>query len=166
VRPSLTPGRRLKPTNPFSPPEEQDNAMMGGLIRTLEASDQFRQDGRFGRIFHPGRLSYRELSPRDSLHIIIDGPRVSAHVDEVCPLRCGPGRRDGYSWVRVIAHNLAGLKADVGRRLRGVHGQQRCNLGCEMVWVDDGEIAELAAGLQAGGSCDSSGVVACSEEQE
>lgn len=120
-----------------------------GLIRTLEQSERFHRDGRLGGIFHPGRLSYRERCPRDSLHIIIDGEKVSVHVDEVCPLRCGPDAPAGYSWARVLTHNLAGLRGDVSRRLRGMHGLQRCNLGCEMVWVDDDDaIADLAATVE------------------
>jgi hypothetical protein len=120
-----------------------------GLISSLEKSERFRRDGALGGIFHPGRLSYRELCPRDSLHISIDGDRVSVHVDDVCPLRCGPDAPEGYSWPRVLTHNLAGLRGDISRRLRGLHGMQRCNLGCEMVWVDDdGAIADLAATVE------------------
>lgn len=139
--------------------------MTWGLIRTLEASDRFRRDGPIGGIFHPGRISFRELSPRDSLHIIIDGSRVSAHVDEVCPLRCGTEGATGYSAVRVLAHNLSGLAADAGRRLRGLHGSQRCNLGCEMVWVDDDDkIADLEAVVHDH-ECGSSARPECSEEE-
>jgi len=131
------------------------------LIRTLESSDQFRRDGPIGSIFHPGTISFRELTPRDSLHIIIKGNHVSAHVDEFCPLRCKPGESAVYSWALVVAHNLVGLAADIGRRLRGMHGHQRCNLGCEMVWVED-EIDGLEADLRLGGP---SVVHRCSEEK-
>lgn len=126
--------------------------MTMGLIRALEAGGRFRRDGRISGIFHPGRISYREVSARDSLHIVIDGSRVSSHLDEVSPLKCGPDGAWSYSWPRVLAHNLSGCAADVGRRLRGLHGQQRCNLGCEMVWVDDDQIAELASEVEDGGS--------------
>lgn len=98
-----------------------------------------------GRIFHPGRVSFREISPLDSLHIIFDKGQVSAHVDEVNPLRLGPNGDAGYSWGRVVAHNLSGMAADLGRRLRGRHGEQRCNLGCEMRWVDEDQISEQVA---------------------
>lgn len=126
--------------------------MTWGLIRTLETSDRFRRDGPLGGIFHPGRHSYRERTPRDSLHIIIDGDRVSVHVDDVCPLRCGPGAPSGYSLARVLTHNLSGLRGELSRRARGLHGKQRCNLGCEMVWVEDGDIADFAAALEEGPS--------------
>jgi len=131
-----------------------------GLIRALESNGRFRRDGRIGGIFHPGRISFRELSPRDSLHIIIDGSHVSAHVDDVCPVSCIPGGVPGYTWALVIAHNLSGLVADLGRRVHGLHGQQRCNLGCEIVWVDDDQIAELASEVH---DC-SSGPTGCAEE--
>jgi hypothetical protein len=62
----------------------------------------------------------------------------------------------------VLTHNLAGLRGDVSRRLRGLHGLQRCNLGCEMVWVDDDEaIAGLTATV---GDDPSSAHHACSED--
>ena len=124
--------------------------MTSGLIRTLDASERFRRDGALGGIFHPGRISYRELTPEDSLHIIIDGTHVSAHVDEVCPLRCTTEGVSGYSAVLVLAHNLVGFLADLGRRLGGLHGEQRCNLGCEIVWVDEAGIAELATDVREG----------------
>ncbi len=135
--------------------------MTGGLIRTLEASDRFRRDGRLGGIFHPGRISYRELTPRDSLHIIIDGQRVSVHVDDICPLRCDPGAASGYSWIRVFTHNLSGFGGDISRRVRGLHGTQRCNLGCEIVWVDDDAIADFTDSL---GEARSSAAHRCSED--
>jgi len=128
---------------------ERDGAVADGLIRALEASDRFRRDGRLGSIFHPGRVSFRELSPQDSLHIIVKGDSVSAHVDEVSPLRCTAEGDIRYSPVLVVAHNVSGFLGSLGRRLRGVHGSQRCSLGCEMVWVDD-EIADLAHGVKEG----------------
>ncbi len=138
-----------------------DAAPTLNLLKALETSDRFRRDGPVSGIFHPGRISFRELKPHDSLHIIIDGDSVSAHVDEVCPVRCIPGGAVGFSWALVFAHNLAGLAADVGRRMRGLHGQQRCNLGCEIVWVDD-DIDEMASGLRDGGSSAAAG---CPEER-
>lgn len=105
-----------------------------------------------GSIFHPGKASFREVSPIDSVHIVIDGNRVSAHVDQICPLDCDSGASSQYSssqysWLRVVAHNVSGLAADIGRRIRGRHGQQRCTLECEIVWVDDESIADAAAEL-------------------
>lgn len=128
---------------------DRDATVTDGLIRALEANDRFRRDGRLGGLFHPGRISFRELTPRDSLHIVIDGDKVSAHVDDICPVRCAQGGVPAYSWALIAAHNLSGFAADLGRRLRRRHGEQRCNLGCEIVWVDD-QIAGLAAEVEAG----------------
>jgi len=119
------------------------------LIRALEASDRFRRDTGLGAIYHPGKISFREMAPKNSLHILIDGGHVSAHVDEVCPVICRPGGVARYSLPRVVAHNLALVGADIGRRLRGRGGQQRCNLDCEMVWVDDDQVEGLVAELEA-----------------
>ena len=126
-------------------PIQQDGADAMSLVQALEASPRFRRDGPMGRIFHPGKISYRELSPTNSLHVLVGGGGVSAHVDDVCPLRCADDGSAHYSWTPVIRHNAAGMVADLGRRLRGLHGQERCNLVCESVWVDDDGIADLVA---------------------
>ena len=62
------------------------------LVRALEANDRFRRDTGLGGIFHPGKISYREISPTNSLHIVIDRDLVSAHVARISPLIL---RRDG-----------------------------------------------------------------------
>jgi len=56
------------------------------------------------------------------LHILIDGNHVSAHIDEVSPLKCSPDGSARYAWGPVLVHNVAGLFADLGRRIRGRHG--------------------------------------------
>ena len=107
------------------------------LIAALDANPRFRRDSLLGGIFHLGWISFRELSPTDSLHIVIRGDRMSAHVDDVSPLVV---RRDGttrYAWGRVLGHNLAVVLTDLSRRARGLHGHQRCNLRCEAVVVED-----------------------------
>lgn len=107
------------------------------LIKALEDNPAFRRDSLLGGIFHLGKISYRETSPTDSVHIVINGDQVSAHVDEVSPLRLRPDGSLRYAWGRVFAHNVLVLLEDAARRLRGLHGQQRCNLRCQMEWVDD-----------------------------
>ncbi|CAN5261081.1 hypothetical protein BH18ACT4_BH18ACT4_00460 [soil metagenome] len=107
------------------------------LFRALEASERFRRDTPLGGIFHRGKISFREVSPTDSLHVIIEGNRVSCHVDDVSPLNCQPEGSSQYALARVLTHNLYVLVADVRRRLRGEHGRHRCNLECEAVWVDE-----------------------------
>lgn len=108
------------------------------LIKALEGNPRFHRDSLLGSIFHVGRLSYREISPVESLHIVIRGDRVSAHVDDVSPLVV---RADGscrYAWGRVLAHNAAVLIGDLARRAQGLQGRQRCNLRCSAEIVEDG----------------------------
>lgn len=107
------------------------------LLKSLEANPDFRRDSLLGGIFHPGKISYRETSPTDSMHILIDGDRVSAHIDEVSPLRVLPDGSSRYAWGRVLAHNVLVVLADAARRLRGLNGQQRCDLRCQTEWFDD-----------------------------
>ncbi|HUP68915.1 MAG TPA: hypothetical protein VM142_03765 [Acidimicrobiales bacterium] len=108
-----------------------------GLFHALEKSGRFRRDTALGGILHRGKVSLREVSRSDSVHVIIDGNRVSAHVDRVCPLDGGDHERTRYSLVRVVAHNLSDVVSSGLRRLRGLNGSDHCQLECEMVWVDD-----------------------------
>lgn len=140
--PDLT-GRR----RPLPPAEERAITSVDPqtLVRALDRSDRFRRDSALGAILHLGRISFRELTPADSLHILIDGSHVSAHIDAVSPLRFGADGSARYSLLRVVAHNLVGLRADVRRLLRGQRGRVRCNMACEVVWVHDDGTAEDAA---------------------
>ncbi|MGI9120246.1 MAG: hypothetical protein ACR2G7_09040 [Acidimicrobiales bacterium] len=102
-----------------------------GLFRAFEASGRFRRDTGLGRVYHPGKISLRENRRSNSLHIAIEGNRVSAHVDQVSPLALSstePAAR--YSLLRIGAHNLSGMAADLGRLLRGRQGDHRCELDC------------------------------------
>ena len=107
------------------------------LLKALEDNPGFRRDSVLGGIFHLGKISYRDISPTDSLHIIITGDKVSAHVDEISPLRLRSDGSSRYAWGRVLAHNLLVVIGDAARRLRGQHGLQRCNLHCQAEWFDD-----------------------------
>jgi len=131
--------------HPVLAPADGTSEAAASLVAALEASSRFHRDGPLGRIFHPGKVSYRELSLTNSLHVVVGGGRLSAHVDDVCPLRCRPDGSAHYAWLPVVRHNVVGLVADLGRRLHGDHGQERCNLVCEAVWVDDEGIADLMA---------------------
>ena len=102
-----------------------------GLLRHLEASRRFHRDSLIGRIFHPGRVSLRENEATDSLHVVVRGNHIAAHVDRVSPLGAGRGDRTGYSISRAVAHNLAGAAHDVLLLLRGRQGDHRCELDCE-----------------------------------
>ena len=106
------------------------------LFRHLEHSGNFSRDRALGRMYHPGAVSLRENVANDSLHIVIDGNRVSAHVDRVSPLGLRPEKAPRYTPGRIAHHNAAGIAADVGRILRGRQGDHRCELDCE--WVPDG----------------------------
>jgi len=108
------------------------------LLKALDANPAFRRDSFLGGIFHLGKISYRETSPVDSVHIVIDGNRVSAHVDDISPLRMRADGSSRYAWGRVLAHNLLVVMSDAGRRVRGLHGRQRCQLRCEVESFDDG----------------------------
>ncbi len=116
-----------------------DHLAPSDLVTALEADPRYRRDSVLGGIFHPGRISFREISPVDSVHIVIRGDRVSVHVDDVSPLVIRTDGSSGYAWGRVVAHNVAVLVADVSRRARGLSGLQRCNLRCEAVDDDEGE---------------------------
>ncbi len=104
------------------------------FFRCLEASGRFHRDTGLGRLFHPGRVSFRENQPSDSLHVVIRDDRVAAHVDRVSPLGLRPERPSRYSLRRAAAHNLAGMAQDLFRLLRGRQGDHRSELDCEWVW--------------------------------
>jgi hypothetical protein len=111
------------------------------LVKALEASPSFRRDSFWGGILHPGKVSYRELSATDSLHILIDGTGdISSHVDDVSPLRRRPDGSCRYAWGRVVAHNVLVVIEDAARRLRGLQGVQRCSLHCDVEWYDEDDI--------------------------
>ncbi|MGH9123237.1 MAG: hypothetical protein ACRDZ8_00700 [Acidimicrobiales bacterium] len=119
-------------------------ASFSTLRRAIEQSQRFHSDSVFGRVLHRGTASYRELSPVDAVHITVAGNRLSAHVDDVSPVKqCADGKTR-YSWARVLAHNVFAIAADLARRLGGSHGEHRCNLDCEVVWVDDDGAVELS----------------------
>jgi hypothetical protein len=102
------------------------------LFAHLDASGRFPRDSRLGRVYHRGMVSLRENVTADSLHLVVHGNRVKAHVDGISPLDAehdGPSR---YSARQALQHNLAGMAQDLGRLLRGRQGDHRCELDC--VW--------------------------------
>lgn len=129
-----------------APPDREVMTPVGTreLLRVLERSGRFRRDTKLGRVFHRGKISFREESATDSLHVIIDGNHVSAHIDRICPLDLDPDNSAHYSWAGVLAHNLSGMAGDVARFLGWRH--QRCDVGCECeVEVEEQSIADLVA---------------------
>lgn len=106
------------------------------LFRYLDVSGRFHRDSGIGRLFHPGRTSYREDVGTDSLHVVVEGNQVAAHVDAVSPLVVGCDGPSRYSVRRALSHNLQGMFQDLVELLRGRQGDHRCELRCEWVSSD------------------------------
>jgi len=117
------------------------------LARVLEGTGRYRRDTRLGGILHWRKVSLREVEPEDSVHLVMDGNRLHAHVDRHSPLNFEGRRRWQYSLPGVVAHNLADVVADGFRALVG-RRRDHCEFTCERVWVDDGDDA---AALEAAG---------------
>ena len=110
------------------------------LFQRLDAGGRFHRDSALGRVFHPGTLSYREISATDSVHVAVSNDnRVTVHVDRVSPLLVRVGRRCRYSAVRAVAHNLTHVVEALGRLATRRRGAHNCHLDCEIVWVPDEE---------------------------
>ncbi|MGH9181952.1 MAG: hypothetical protein ACRDY5_09575, partial [Acidimicrobiales bacterium] len=104
------------------------------LFRHFESTLRFHRDTGFGRIYHPGRVSFRENRPNDSLHVIIGDDHIAAHVDRVSPLGFRPRRPPRYSLRRTVVHNLAGMAEDFIQLVRGRQGDHRSQLDCQWLW--------------------------------
>lgn len=109
----------------------------------LVATGRFCRDTPAGGVLHRGRVSLREISDGDSLHLCVDGhDRVSVHVDRFSPVAgAHPDGTCRYSVGAVAAHVVAHLSAQLRRLVRGGRGQHRCRLECELV---DGPAVEAA----------------------
>lgn len=114
-----------------------------GLCRHIEATGRFRRDSWLGRLFHPGKVSYRESVPKGSLHIVVDGNRVSVHKDRHSPLNFDDSTGFHYSFSRTVAHNLSGMAEDFVGLLRGMAGNDSQVSSFEPIEVDDQVIDEL-----------------------
>ncbi|MGH9224674.1 MAG: hypothetical protein ACRD2W_13055 [Acidimicrobiales bacterium] len=111
------------------------------LFQELESSGRFHRDSRLGRLFHPGTVSYREISEIDSVHLSVTSEnRVSVHVDRVSPLLVSKGGQARYSLCRAVAHNATVLAEVVCRLVRRQPSVHRCHLDCEIVWVPDDDL--------------------------
>lgn len=122
----------------------------GELFAAVDANGRFYRDTALGRIFHPGSVSFREISTSDSLHVAVrPGNRVSVHVDRVSPLLVRANGRCRYSFLRGVLHNLAVVGETVIGVFRGGPPRPRCQLDCEIVWVPDDEDDEQEGGEQA-----------------
>ena len=101
------------------------------FLHGLVTSRRFHRDTGLGRLYHPGCVSLRENRPADSLHIVVSGDHISAHVDKVSPL---DKTRPRYSVRAAAAHNIAGAAQDLVRLLRGRKGDHRAHLDCAWQW--------------------------------
>ena len=117
------------------------------LLQRLDDSGHFHRDSPFGRIFHRGMVSLRENVATDSLHVSVDGNRVTAHVDDVSPLALDAGGRSRYSIRRAAQHNLVGMARDLSWLLRGRQGDHASVLDCEWDVPDDAQPTEPRADL-------------------
>lgn len=145
---------RPAPPSGVDEPQPVGTGRSIGPLHDLEASGRFVRDSRWGRILHPGRgkISYRQAVSTNSLHVVIDGHRVSAHIDSRSPLtlderraRQARDRRARYSVWRTVTHTLASI-VDVVRAL--VPGQRTASHGhfyCERVEVTPREESPEAA---------------------
>lgn len=124
------------PDDGGAPPGEPTISDPIAFFRRLASSGRFHRDSGLGRIYHPGSVSLRENASHDSLHIVIHGDHISAHVDRVSPLGGEQDRPTRYSITRAAAHNVVGAAQDLVRLLRGRKGDHRSHLDCE--WIRDG----------------------------
>ena len=103
------------------------------LFTELDERGRFHRDTALGRVFHPGTVSYREITTNDSLHITVSPEnRVSVHVDRLSPLAVRPGRPCRYSFLRAVAHNVVYVAEAIALLCRRRPVQQRCDLDCEV----------------------------------
>ncbi|MDQ4131691.1 MAG: DUF1059 domain-containing protein [Actinomycetota bacterium] len=103
------------------------------MFGELDGRAPFHRDTALGRIFHPGTVSYREITANDSLHITVSPEnRVSVHVDRLSPLAVRPGRPCRYSFLRAVAHNVVHVVETFALVRHRRQGQHRCELDCSV----------------------------------
>lgn len=131
-------GPAPRPGSEFRTPDVED------LLRRLDDSDCFCRDSRVGRMYHRRGVSFREISPKDSLHVTLgEGGQVATHVDRHSPLaRRQPGGTCRYSLWRIAAHNLSGVAADLVRLALGRPDRRTQQLESERVPVDHEALTE------------------------
>ncbi len=134
-------GTTSRPGTEFRTPDVEE------LVQRLDASDCFCRDSRVGRLYHRRVASFREISPRDSLHITLDEVgRVATHVDRHSPLaRRQPGGTCRYSPWRIAAHNLSGVAADLVRLALGRPDRRTQELELEQTPVDHEDLTETVS---------------------
>ncbi len=107
------------------------------VFAELDGRAPFHRDTALGRLFHPGTVSFREMTTNDSLHITVSPQNhVSVHVDRLSPLAVRSGRPCRYSVLRAVAHNVAHVFDAVVLVRRRRPARHRCELDCEIVTVE------------------------------
>ncbi|MEA2589672.1 MAG: hypothetical protein QOH66_2599 [Actinomycetota bacterium] len=95
---------------------------MRSIVDRILVSGRFCRDTEGGGLLHPkGKIAFRELTKRNSMHVSIGEEAISVHVDRVSPLShnqtddqdCG---HCNYSFRRVVAHVTTNLFNSVFRR--------------------------------------------------
>jgi len=120
------------------------------LFGNLAADGRFRRDSWWGRLLHPRTVSYREARATDSLHLVVNGDKVSVHLDRFSPLAVqGSGTRRRYAPVRMVAHGLVDVAGEAVGLLRG-HRHHPHELTCERIWVDDDPDGDDGPGTDEG----------------
>lgn len=114
-----------------------DDATTVDIFADLESNGRFVKDTPVGGMLHRRSVSYRELRQLDSVHVTVDGTRVSAHVDRVSPLNVKRGGRFRYSLAGVLVHWVDDVGGRAVRRLFGRSAHDDCHLDCDIAWVDD-----------------------------
>lgn len=137
---------------PETAPEPEPEAYPIAVLGRLEAAGRFHRDTGFGRILHPGSASFRENRTTQSLHVVVNGDHIGAHVDRISPLVLNPDNPTRYSVQRAAVHNAAGIAQDLISVLRGRQGDHRSELDCEWIWAPDGSVPDPADLLDPGES--------------
>lgn len=117
-----------------------------GVLQGLDGDGRFYRDNGIGRLLHPGTVSYREAVPENSLHVLVDGDRVSAHIDRFSPVGRTADGSGAYPLWRVVVHNACAIGKELVRLLGGKGGDGRCEPSCQWVQVDDELVAKLVNG--------------------
>ena len=123
-----------------------------GVFHGLDGDGRFYRDNGIGRLLHPGMISYREAVPENSLHVLVDGDRVTAHIDRFSPVGRTVDGSGAYPLWRVVVHNACAICKEVVRLAGGKMGDGRCEPSCQWVQVDDALVAKLVNGPAGGDS--------------
>jgi len=133
----MSDGQRRAGQHPASGAAQVADEAPVGLFQNLASDGRFRRDSRWGRVFHPRTVSYREARATDSVHLVVNNDKVSVHIDRFSPLAVeGATSWRRYAPLRMLAHGLVDVAGEATSLLRRRHAHLH-DLTCERVWVDD-----------------------------